>query len=83
MYILTLIPIVIFKTRSLEIKAGQLPPPGLNRTVIANVTGGVTPSPEQLEQRKIAIVKLLTSEVLAADEVVCPLIVAAGDAKSR
>lgn len=70
-------------TRSLEIKAGQLPPPGLNRTLIANVTGGVMPSLEQLEQRKIAIVKLLTSEVLVAEEVICPLIVAAGDAKSR
>lgn len=41
------------------------------------------PLPEQLEQRKLAIVKLLTSEVLVAEEVICPLIVAAGDAKSR
>lgn len=83
MYLKMYIHILFFITRSLEIKAGQLPPPGLNRTLIANVTGGVTPLPEQLEQRKLAIVKLLTSEVLVAEEVICPLIVAAGDAKSR
>jgi proteasome component ECM29 len=67
---------------SLEIKAGQLPPPGLNRTLITKVTGGTTPSQEQLEQRKTAIVRLLSSEVISAEEVVCLLIVAAGDAKS-
>lgn len=72
-----------YTTRSLEVKAGQLPPSGLNRTLIAKVTGGTTPSQEQLEQRKIAIVKLLSSEVIAAEEVICSLIVAAGDAKSR
>ena len=72
-----------FTCSSLEVKPGQLPPPGLNRTLVTKVIGGTTPSPEQLEQRKIAIVKLLSSEVLLAEEVVCQLIAAAGDAKSR
>ena len=68
---------------SLEVKPGQLPPPGLNRQLITRLTGGATPSPDQLEERKLAVVRLLSAEVLSSEEVVCPLIVASGDPKSR
>jgi proteasome component ECM29 len=67
---------------SLEVKPGQLPPPGLNRQLITRITGGATPSLEQLEERKLAIVRLLSAEVMTPEEVVCPLIVASGDPKS-
>jgi proteasome component ECM29 len=67
---------------SLEVKAGQLPPPGLNRTLMARVTGGVTPSPAQLEERKMAIIRLLSSGALPVKEVICPLVVASGDPKT-
>ena len=72
-----------FNLRSLEVKPGQLPPPGLNRQLITRITGGATPSLEQLEERKLAIVRLLSAEVMTPVEVVCPLIMASGDPKSR
>ncbi|XP_064386642.1 proteasome adapter and scaffold protein ECM29-like isoform X2 [Halichondria panicea] len=54
-------------------------PPGLSKTLVTRVTGGIYLHPEELEKMKLAILKLLSSEVFSADEMVVHFIIAAGD----
>jgi len=58
------------------------PPPGLSFALVSKVTGGNFPEPDQLEKVKLAVLRLLSSEIFTPNEVICHFVVAAGDPRT-
>ncbi|XP_064625293.1 proteasome adapter and scaffold protein ECM29-like isoform X2 [Lineus longissimus] len=57
------------------------PPPGLSEQAYKRVVGETPPSPEQLEQSKLGILKFLGAEVFREEDIVCHYVIALSDTR--